>query len=91
MPPKRFQLDITNPADAEGLPVSFRRLAAASWNEAHAETDERANADTGPWRITLDVPSFGPFMEHCRNRELRETVYRAYTSRASKETLITGR
>src|SRR6185369_16528032 len=30
-----------------------------------------------------DFPSFGPFMEHSRRRDLREQVYRAFVTRAS--------
>lgn len=81
---KAWHLDITDPQDAEGLPESFRKLAAAAWSTAKENQDkEPATADDGPWRVTLDVPSFGPFMEHCRNRMLREQAYRAYTTRAA--------
>jgi oligopeptidase A len=31
----------------------------------------------------LDFPSFGPFLEHSQRRDLRETLYRTYISRAS--------
>src|SRR5262249_5438323 len=37
-------------------------------------------------RITLDYPSFGPFLEHSRRRDLREQLYRAFISRASSGT-----
>ena len=81
---KAFHLDVTDASDADGLPESLRRLASAAWNDAHANVEKTANPESGPWRITLDVPSFGPFMEHCRNRALRKSVYRAYTTRASR-------
>ncbi|KAF2600968.1 hypothetical protein F2Q68_00007219 [Brassica cretica] len=45
--------------------------------------NENATADTGPWLITLDAPSYLPVMQHAKNRALREEVYRAYLSRAS--------
>ncbi len=80
---KAWHLDITEKQDAEGLPESFRRMAAAAWSEAEENKAGDANADDGPWRVKLDAPSFGPFMEHCRNRDLREQAYRAYVSRAS--------
>lgn len=44
---------------------------------------EGATAETGPWIITLDAPSYMPVMQHVRNRSLREELYRAYLSRAS--------
>lgn len=82
---KAFHLDITSHEDAAGLPGSFRRMAAAAWSQAEEnKASQAATADDGPWRIQLDAPSFGPFMEHCRNRGLRETVYRAYLVRASQ-------
>lgn len=80
---KSFHLDITDPQDAEGLPASFRRMASAAWAQAEEHQDSESTPESGPWRVTLDAPSFGPFMEHCRSRALRETVYRAYISRAS--------
>ncbi|MEZ6125135.1 MAG: M3 family metallopeptidase [Planctomycetaceae bacterium] len=81
---KAWHLDVTSPEDAAGLPLSFRRMAAAAWSQATQNSDAPpATAESGPWRIKLDAPSFVPFMEHCRNRALREKVYRAYITRAS--------
>ncbi len=80
---RTYHLDLTDAADVQGLPASLRRLTAAAWTRADENKDKpAATAEAGPWRITLDHPSFGPFMEHCRNRELRESVYRAYITRA---------
>ncbi|MEI7702533.1 MAG: M3 family metallopeptidase, partial [Planctomycetia bacterium] len=80
---KAWFLDITNVTEILGLPESLLRLAAASWSRAEGHRDlPPATSEGGPWRITLDQPCFGPFMEHCRNRELREQVYRAYMTRA---------
>ncbi len=81
---KAFHLDITDPADADGLPESFRRMAAAAWNQDPQNADQKASVESGPWRVTLEAPSFGPFMEHCRRRDLREQVYRAWIRRASE-------
>jgi len=81
---KAWHLDITVKEDAAGLPTSFRSMAAAAWSEAAENKDaDPATADDGPWRIKLDAPSFGPFIEHCAIRELRETAYKAYINRAS--------
>lgn len=38
---------------------------------------------TGPWRITLDGPSYIAAMQHLPNRELRKEVYMGYLTRAS--------
>ena len=78
---KAFALVLTSPSDAEGLPNSLREAAAA---QAQAAGDAATcSAETGPWRITLDAPVFLPFMEHCRNRDLRRQLYLAYITRAS--------
>ncbi|CAI5490984.1 unnamed protein product, partial [Closterium sp. Naga37s-1] len=45
---------------------------------------EGATAENGPWAFTLDMPSYLPLMQHCRNRSLREEVYRAFVTRASE-------
>ncbi|MCA9065061.1 MAG: M3 family metallopeptidase [Planctomycetaceae bacterium] len=81
---KSFCLDLTDPADVDGFPASLRRLTSAAWNNSNAGQDTSASTpESGPWRITLEIPCFGPFMEHCRNASLREQLYRAYISRAS--------
>jgi oligopeptidase A len=74
-----FALDLTNLSEVEGLPPSLLSLAAQT---ARAAGHEAATPEAGPWRITLDFPSFGPFMQHSHRRDLREKLYRAYISRA---------
>ncbi len=78
---RAFALTLRDPAEVAGLPDSARRLAAQS---ARAADEEGASAEAGPWRITLDLPSFVPFMENARRRDLREALYRAYVTRASE-------
>lgn len=77
---KQFKLKLTNPADVEGLPASAKAMAAQN---AKAQGDAQATPEAGPWVITLDIPSYLPVMQHLRNRDIREQVYRAYISRAS--------
>ncbi|MGD9857517.1 MAG: M3 family metallopeptidase [Planctomycetaceae bacterium] len=80
---KAWSLTITDAADADGLPQSLLQMAAQSYNEHKAEEEAEATPEQGPWRITLEAPSFLPFMKHSRKRELREQVYRAFVTRAS--------
>ncbi|MFV0443514.1 MAG: M3 family metallopeptidase, partial [Planctomycetaceae bacterium] len=80
---KAWSLTITDPRDAEGLPMSLRRLASQSYNRQEPAPTTPGTPEQGPWRITLDIPSYGPFMQHCRNASLREQVYRAFVTRAS--------
>ena len=84
---KAFSLEITDSADAAGWPSTLRNLAAQSWNGAHKDAATAATPADGPWRITLEPPLFTPFMEHCRNRTLREELYRAFVTRASNGAL----
>lgn len=78
---KAFSLTLTQAEEVEGLPPSLLSLAAQA---ARAEGAENATPENGPWRITLDFPSFGPFLRYSCRRDLRETVYKAYVSRASE-------
>jgi len=80
---KAFSLILTDPQDAEGLPPSLLQLAAQSYNQQIDEGEPQATPESGPWRISLDAPSFVPFLEHSPNRDLREQVYRAFVTRAS--------
>lgn len=78
---KAFSLTLTTPEEVEGLPPSLLALAAQA---ARAAGEESATAESGPWRITLDYPSYGPFMQHSHRRDLREKLYRAFIRRASE-------
>uniref|UniRef100_A0A6U6EF43 oligopeptidase A n=1 Tax=Odontella aurita TaxID=265563 RepID=A0A6U6EF43_9STRA len=85
---KAFSLTIEDAADVEGVPAS----AKAMWAQSHAmhlksedpEADvPEPDAEKGPWRVTLDGPSYIAALSHLPNRSQRETVYRASVSRAS--------
>src|SRR5919108_1963811 len=77
---KAFALTLDRPEDVEGLPPSLLQLAAQAARQAGAT---EATPEHGPWRFTLDYPSFGPFLDHSRRRDLREQLYRAFITRAS--------
>ncbi len=77
---KAFSLDLTAKEEIDGLPPSLISLAAQTARDAG---EENAIPENGPWRITLDFPSFGPFMQHSTRRDLREKLYKAFISRAS--------
>ncbi|HEX6983733.1 MAG TPA: M3 family peptidase, partial [Planctomycetaceae bacterium] len=57
---KAFSLTLTDPAEVEGLPPSLLRLGVSSYNAHRAEGTPEATPETGPWRFTLDAPSYGP-------------------------------
>ncbi|MFK8185942.1 MAG: M3 family metallopeptidase [Phormidesmis sp.] len=84
---KAFNLTLTEKADIAGLPESLLSLTAQAAREAG---NEAATVETGPWRITLDMPSYSPFLRHAKRRDLREQLYRAFITRASAGDLDNG-
>lgn len=77
---KAYSLTLTKPAEIAGLPESLLGQAAQA---ARAAGHEAATPTEGPWVITLDIPSYLPFMQHSQRRDLREQIYKAYVSRAA--------
>jgi oligopeptidase A len=69
-----FVLEISDFEDLKGLPSGAIRLAKS---EAESQGKEG-------WIITLDMPSYVPFLTYADKRELRQKLYEAYTSRASE-------
>jgi oligopeptidase A len=77
---KAFSMTLTSQDEVDGLPPSLLSLAAQA---ARAAGEEDATPENGPWRITLDYPSYVPFMQHSTRHDLREKLYKAFVSRAS--------
>ena len=65
---------ITDVQDLEGLPESALEMAA--------QTAQQRGLDG--WVITLQFPSYIAVMTYANNRQLREALYQAYTTRASE-------
>jgi len=78
---KAFELLVEDPEDTRGWPAGMKAQAARSY--ARSRGEEGRDEGEGPWRISLEGPSYLPFMQHCRNRALRERLYRAFITRAS--------
>jgi oligopeptidase A len=78
---KAFQLVVTDKAELDGLPQSVLNQAAQTAERLGHTT--KANAETGPWVLTLDLPVYLPCMQHLKNRVVREKLYRGYVTRAS--------
>ncbi|MBC8946813.1 MULTISPECIES: oligopeptidase A [Xenorhabdus] len=66
---------ITDENDLAGLPESAKTAAKAA---AEAKDQEG-------WLLTLNMPSYLPVMTYADNRELRQEMYYAYTTRASDQ------
>jgi oligopeptidase A len=84
---KAFALDLKTREEVEGLPPSFLEMAAQASRAAGCES---ASPAEGPWRVTLDGPSYVGFLKHAKRRDLREILYRAQVRRASEGDLDNG-
>ncbi len=67
-----YELHLTDEKDLAGLPESQMEAAAA----------EAKSRDKEGWVITLDYPSYIPFMKYADNRDLRKTLSLAFGSKA---------
>ena len=66
-----FTLNITDPAKVEELPDFVKEGLAA---EAEARGEQG-------WTVTLQAPSYSPFITYSSQRDLKEQLYRAYNTR----------
>lgn len=80
---KAFKLKLTQKEEVHGLPESARKLAS---QQAVKEGYDQSTPETGPWVITLDMPSYLPAMQHLKSRKVREELYKAFVTRASEFT-----
>lgn len=67
-----YTLNVTDSTRLAGMPEYVLTAAA----EAAAERGEQG------WTFSLQAPSYGPFMDYCRDRDLRKELYLAYNTRA---------
>lgn len=93
---KAFSYTVEKNAEVmNGVPESAKGLWANSHIEYvksqkkegeadEGEIDLSAASAEGPWRITLDIPSYLPAMSHIPDRQIREKIYKAYIQRASE-------
>ena len=65
---KAFKLHLSDEADLSGLPETVREAAGTAAREEGKEG----------WIITLDAPSYGPFMMYADRRDLRQQVFMAH-------------
>ena len=67
----KFELHLTSASDLEGLPEGAKEAAAQAAKLKNQEG----------WLITLDYPSYIPFMKYAKNRELRKKLALAFGSK----------
>ena len=85
---KAFSLNVEDPADVENVPESARAMWANAYKASLGDEgkDMEVDAEKGPWRISLDMPSYIATMSHVPSRSVREKVYKAFITRASEFT-----
>lgn len=71
----KYELVLTDEADLEGLPESTREAAALTAKEKGKEG----------WVITLQAPSYVPFMKYSKRRDLRKQLYLAYNTQCTHD------
>ncbi len=69
----KYEMYLTEEADLDGLPEGEK--------EAAAQLARSKGKDSG-WMVTLDYPSYVPFMKYAKNRDLRKELSRAFGSKA---------
>lgn len=68
-----YQLVLTDKQQLKGLPASIAEAAAETAKEKGVEG----------WVITLQAPSYVPFMMYADDRDLRHTLYMAYNTKCT--------
>ena len=87
---KAYSLTVDDPAKMECVPDSAKALWANSYemkaksDAAEGEVVPPMDAEKGPWRISLDMPSYIAVLSHMKDRSIREKVYKAQLTRASE-------
>lgn len=70
-----YELLLTDEKDLSGLPESIVEMAAQA-----AKAKEKEG-----WLFNLQYPSYVPFLKYADNRQLREQIFRASSSRANHD------
>src|SRR5690625_231727 len=80
----RFEENVLDATDDWSLLIKDEQELAGLPATALATLRQNAQRkDQSGWLVNLDFPSYYPIMTYADNRDLREKVYRAYSTRAS--------
>ena len=79
----KWFLILNNKSQVDGLPERVLELMAIAAHD-HVNKDGEVNVKNGPWKLSLDIPTYTAFMTHSTDRNLREKLYKAFVSRASQ-------
>ena len=70
-------------SEIDGLPERVLEMMAISAHN-HLKKDKEVVTKNGPWKLSLDIPTYTSFMTYATERNLREKLYKAFVSRASQ-------
>ena len=77
-----WHLILTKKSQVKGLPDRVLELMSIS-AQKHFKDECKADTNNGPWKLTLDIPTYSAFMTYAEDRDLREKLYKAFVGRAS--------
>ena len=75
-------LILNDKSQIDGIPERVLELMSISAHE-YLKKEGEADAKKGPWKLSLDIPTYTAFMTYANDRNLREKLYKAFVSRAS--------
>ena len=78
-----WYLILNNKSQVDGLPKRVLELMSISAND-HLKKEGDADLENGPWKLSLDIPTYTAFMTYAKDRSLREKLYKTFVGRASQ-------
>ena len=78
----KWHLMLDNKSQIKGLPDRVLELMALS-AQKHLKKEGEVDSQIGPWKLSLDIPTYTAFMSYAEDSLLREKLYKAFVSRAS--------
>ena len=78
-----WYLILNNKSQVDGLPKRVLELMSISAND-HLKKEGDADLENGPWKLSLDIPTYTAFMTYAKDRSLREKLYKSFVGRASQ-------
>ena len=77
-----WYLILNDKSQIDGIPERVLELMALSAHD-HLNNNDEIDIENGPWKLSLDTPTYTAFMTYAKNRDLREKLYKSFVGRAS--------
>ena len=79
----RFAQNVLKATNAFELRLTEEEVKDLGLTEGQLSAAKEAAGEKGGYLFTLQMPSWEPFMQNCNNRDLREKMWTAYSTRCS--------